>query len=296
MGSRSLFRISPPASNGSIVASGANGFASVLWDPNGTNCDCRHSQAGKHDFHPAYATSSEHTRVPGAAHTYNIVFSDEIGHFEYCSSVARSSVRARPSPGGIRSRDSMTSRAWTPGFSRRSVLLPHRRLHRWRRGLRRCALPEEHLAGLIQGPRSGCALPCGAGDLLQSVAHRTARVKRRISAALLSKATCRASSSAQPRRASDTCRTLRIRIRDRAASTRPRAQPSIRSSARGWMMDRLPVAGGWPVHPGNAGRFRRQLQSGVRAHSGDLLPGAGWSAAIHLRDLSPDSAAQPVPV
>ena len=41
-----------------------------------------------HDFHPAYATSSEHTRVPGAAHSYNIAFSDEIGHFEYCSSVA----------------------------------------------------------------------------------------------------------------------------------------------------------------------------------------------------------------
>ena len=71
---------------GFMVASGANGFASVLWDPNGTNCDfATHNLA--HDFHPAYATSSEHTRVPGAAHTYNIAFSDEIGHFEYCSSV-----------------------------------------------------------------------------------------------------------------------------------------------------------------------------------------------------------------
>ena len=73
--------------SGSMVASGANGFASVLWDPNGTNCD-RPTHELKHDFHPAYATSSEHTRVPGAAHTYNIAFSDEIGHFEYCSSVA----------------------------------------------------------------------------------------------------------------------------------------------------------------------------------------------------------------
>jgi hypothetical protein len=71
---------------GFMVASGANGFASVLWDPNGNNCDfATHNLA--HDFHPAYATSSEHTRVPGAAHTYNIAFSDEIGHFEYCSSV-----------------------------------------------------------------------------------------------------------------------------------------------------------------------------------------------------------------
>jgi hypothetical protein len=71
---------------GFMVASGANGFASVLWDPDGNNCDfATHNLA--HDFHPAYATSSEHTRVPGAAHSYNIAFSDEIGHFEYCSSV-----------------------------------------------------------------------------------------------------------------------------------------------------------------------------------------------------------------
>jgi len=73
---------------GFMVASGDNGFASVRWDPNGTNCDfASHNLA--HDFHPAYATSSEHTRVPGAAHSYNIAFSDEIGHFEYCSSVAQ---------------------------------------------------------------------------------------------------------------------------------------------------------------------------------------------------------------
>jgi hypothetical protein len=72
--------------SGFIVASGANGFASVLWDPNGKNCN-RATHELRHDFHPAYATSSEHTRVPGAAHSYNIAFSDEIGHFEYCSSV-----------------------------------------------------------------------------------------------------------------------------------------------------------------------------------------------------------------
>ena len=37
--------------------------------------------------HPMYATSTEHTRVPWAAHSYNISFSDEIGHFEYCNAV-----------------------------------------------------------------------------------------------------------------------------------------------------------------------------------------------------------------
>jgi len=76
---------------GYMVASAANGFAQVKWDPNGTDCAfATHNLP--HDFHPAYATSSEHTRVPGAAHTYNVSFSDEIGHFEYCSSVDSNGV------------------------------------------------------------------------------------------------------------------------------------------------------------------------------------------------------------
>lgn len=72
---------------GFMVASAANSFAEILFDPNGNNCDfATHSVA--HDMHPMYATSSEHTRVPWAAHSYNIAFSDEIGHFEYCDTVA----------------------------------------------------------------------------------------------------------------------------------------------------------------------------------------------------------------
>jgi hypothetical protein len=67
---------------GSMTASIANGFAQVLYQPNGTQCNAR-----PFTFHPMYSTSSEHTRVPWAAHSYNIAFSDEIGHFEYCSVV-----------------------------------------------------------------------------------------------------------------------------------------------------------------------------------------------------------------
>jgi hypothetical protein len=71
---------------GSMTASAANGFGEVRFDPNGTDCD-----PGTHNlptnFHPMYATSSEHTRVPWAAHSYNVAFSDEIGHFEYCNAV-----------------------------------------------------------------------------------------------------------------------------------------------------------------------------------------------------------------
>src|SRR5215472_13561615 len=72
--------------SGSMIASKANGFAQILFDPNGTDCNLATHNLPS-DFHPMYATSSEHTRVPWAAHSYNIAFSDEIGHFEYCSGI-----------------------------------------------------------------------------------------------------------------------------------------------------------------------------------------------------------------
>jgi hypothetical protein len=68
--------------SGSMTASVANGFAQVNYDPNATTCT-----ETPYAFRPMYATSSEHTRVPWAAHSYNVAFSDEIGHFEYCSQV-----------------------------------------------------------------------------------------------------------------------------------------------------------------------------------------------------------------
>src|SRR5205807_6954374 len=72
---------------GSMTASAANGFAEILYDPSGTNCN-RATHNIPYDFHPMYTTSSEHTRVPWAAHSYNIAFSDEIGHFEYCNGIS----------------------------------------------------------------------------------------------------------------------------------------------------------------------------------------------------------------
>ncbi len=45
------------------------------------------------DFHPAFATSSEHTRNTWTAHSYNIALSDEIGHYEYCNRINRSGGR-----------------------------------------------------------------------------------------------------------------------------------------------------------------------------------------------------------
>jgi hypothetical protein len=67
---------------GSMTASAANGFGEVQWAPTGTSCTNIPT-----NFHPMYSTSSENTRVPWAAHSYNIAFSDEVGHFEYCGNV-----------------------------------------------------------------------------------------------------------------------------------------------------------------------------------------------------------------
>ncbi len=69
--------------SGAMTASVANDFGHVIYNPSASTCSVEHSA-----FHPAYSTSSEHTRVPWAAHSYNAAFSDEIGHFEYCNAVS----------------------------------------------------------------------------------------------------------------------------------------------------------------------------------------------------------------
>jgi hypothetical protein len=68
--------------SGSMTASVANGFAHPLFQPNAQTCS-----EEPYAFHPMYSTSNEHARVSWAAHSYNVSFSDEIGHFEYCNHV-----------------------------------------------------------------------------------------------------------------------------------------------------------------------------------------------------------------
>jgi hypothetical protein len=68
--------------HGSMTAGAKNSWYHVLFQPGSSTCN-----AEPYSFHPMYSTSSEHTRVPWAAHSYNVAFSDEIGHFEYCNSV-----------------------------------------------------------------------------------------------------------------------------------------------------------------------------------------------------------------
>ena len=89
---------------GSMVATHNNGFGQVLYQPTSTTCN-----TAPYDYHPMYSTSSEHTRVPWAAHSYNIAFSDEIGHFEYCNSADPNSLACTVpgvnDPGGLDSDD-----------------------------------------------------------------------------------------------------------------------------------------------------------------------------------------------
>jgi hypothetical protein len=68
--------------SGSMTASVANGFGHALFQPNAAKCTFV-----KYAFHPMFSTTSEATRTLWAAHTYNVAFSDEIGHFEYCQTI-----------------------------------------------------------------------------------------------------------------------------------------------------------------------------------------------------------------
>jgi hypothetical protein len=70
--------------SGFMIASASNGFGQVKFAPS-PSTECTDIP---YDFHPMYSTTSPQTRVTWAAHTYNIAYSDEIGHFDYCSAVS----------------------------------------------------------------------------------------------------------------------------------------------------------------------------------------------------------------
>jgi hypothetical protein len=83
---------------GSMTASAANGFGHVAFAPS-PSTDCTNLP---YDFHPMYSTSSEQTRVPWAAHSFNIAFSDEIGHFDYCNGIDPATARCTGTEGAGR--------------------------------------------------------------------------------------------------------------------------------------------------------------------------------------------------
>jgi len=67
---------------GFMTASAGNMFGHIKYAPTGTTC-----QMVPYNFHPMYSTSSPQTRVLWAAHTYNVAFDSEIGHFDFCTSI-----------------------------------------------------------------------------------------------------------------------------------------------------------------------------------------------------------------
>jgi hypothetical protein len=67
---------------GSMTASVANGFKQVLFEPGNSKC-----HEAPYAFHPMFSTSTPDTRLEWTAHSLNIAYSDEIGHFEYCNHV-----------------------------------------------------------------------------------------------------------------------------------------------------------------------------------------------------------------
>jgi hypothetical protein len=89
---------------GSMTASKANGFASVGFDPSAKKC-----QIQPFDFHPMYSTTTPATRNFAAAHTYNVAFSDEIGHFELCGKVGTDPLSTCTKPLGPDTNDGDTA-------------------------------------------------------------------------------------------------------------------------------------------------------------------------------------------
>src|SRR4029079_13020653 len=63
---------------GFMTASVANGFGHVLFQPHAKKCSME-----PYAFHPEYSTANPRGNT-WSAHTYNVAFSDEIGHFENC--------------------------------------------------------------------------------------------------------------------------------------------------------------------------------------------------------------------
>lgn len=80
---------------GSMTASAANGFGSILFKPHGKTC-----QVKLHNFHPMYSTATPAGRNFNAAHTGNVSFADEIGHFEYCAAVRNDALGSCAKPLG----------------------------------------------------------------------------------------------------------------------------------------------------------------------------------------------------
>ena len=99
--------------NGSMTASVANGFAHILFTPGASTCS-----SAPYAFHPEYSTANPRGNT-WSAHTYNVAYSDEIGHFELCPQLDANfncAVAGASDPGGLDDDDTFCvpgKDAWT---------------------------------------------------------------------------------------------------------------------------------------------------------------------------------------
>jgi hypothetical protein len=84
--------------SGSMTASIANGFAHILYTPTAGTCT-----SVPYAFHAEYSTANPRGNT-WSAHTYNVAYSDEIGHFENCPTLDNAgncAVAGANDPGGL---------------------------------------------------------------------------------------------------------------------------------------------------------------------------------------------------
>ena len=123
-----------------MTASVANGFGHILYQPTSNTCNM-----APYAFHPEYSTANPRGNT-WSAHTYNVAFSDEIGHFENCLQLDANFNCATPGAqdqaSGLDEDDGNSF--CVPGTD--SLAGQDQRLLLGRRGLRRPVVPER-LAG-----------------------------------------------------------------------------------------------------------------------------------------------------
>ena len=73
-----------------MTASVANGFGHILYEPTSSTC-----HMAPYAFHPEYSTANPRGNT-WSAHTYNVAYSDEIGHFENCIKIDANFNCAKP--------------------------------------------------------------------------------------------------------------------------------------------------------------------------------------------------------
>ena len=73
-----------------MTASVANGFGHILYKPTSSTC-----HVAPYAFHPEYSTANPRGNT-WSAHTYNVAYSDEIGHFENCIKIDANFNCAKP--------------------------------------------------------------------------------------------------------------------------------------------------------------------------------------------------------